>query len=336
MGENRHTPTRHMQHQGCLSKLDVLIAAPSDPLGRAGWGDFHFARALQRALGELQILSRLLFRDQLDGFGIAPNHDLLVIRGKFRPNSEWLRNSRYRQRILWIISWPLDISSDELEDYDLILVASSQDRPRIAALSQRTTYTLQQATEFRCFSPAPMHDGSLLFIGNTRGLQRPIVQNFAEAHCPLALIGKGWQKWGLHPEKVSIANGLLPLRYSQALAVLNDHHGAMRDYGYMNNRIYDVLACAVPVITDQAPDCPPELLPGVILHQPGQDDPAQSLEKARRLRRQPEILMEVARRVRQSHSFAARAKTLLPHLIGAKGVQPKSASPRSEHFEPRS
>ena len=335
MGENRHAPTTHMQHQGCVSKVDVLIAAPSDPLGRIGWGDFHFAQALQRALGEQKVLSRLLFRDQLDGFGIGPNHDLLVIRGKFRPNSGWLRNSPYRQRILWVISWPLDISSEELEDYDLILVASSQDRPRIAALSQRPTYTLHQATEFRCFSTAPKHDGNLLFIGNTRGLQRPIVQNFAEAHCPLALIGNGWQEWGLHPEKVSIANGLLPMRYSQALAVLNDHHGAMRDYGYMNNRIYDVLACAVPVITDQAPNCPPDLLPGVILHQPGQDDPAHSLEKARRLRHQPEILMEVARRVRQSHSFAARAKTLLAHLIGSKGVQPKCTSPRSEHFKPK-
>lgn len=320
MGENRRTTTTRMQQQGCVSKLDVLIAAPSDLLGRSGWGDFHFAQALQRALGEQKILSRLLFRDQLDGFGVGPNHDLLVIRGKFRPNSEWLRSSVYRQRILWVISWPLDISSEELEDYDLILVASSQDRPRIAALSQRPTFTLQQATAFRCFSPAPKHDGSLLFIGNTRGLQRPIVQNFAEAKCPLALIGKGWQKWGLHPEEESIANGLLPLRYSQAIAVLNDHHGAMRDYGYMNNRIYDVLACAVPVITDQAPGCPSELLPGVILHQPGQDDPAQSLEKAKQLRRQPEILLEVARRVRQSHSFAARAKTLLPHLKGAKGV----------------
>ncbi|MBM5798402.1 MAG: hypothetical protein FJ060_09655, partial [Cyanobacteria bacterium K_Offshore_0m_m2_072] len=75
-------------------------------MGRAGWGDYHFARAIQHALAEQRIVSRLLFRDQPDGFGIGVNHDLLVLRGKFRPNADWLRNSAYRWRILWVISWP--------------------------------------------------------------------------------------------------------------------------------------------------------------------------------------------------------------------------------------
>jgi len=75
-----------------------------------------------------------------------------------------------------------------------------------------------------------------------------------------------------------------------------------------------VLACAVPVITDQAPHCPPELLPGVILHQPGRDDPAAAIQAARQLRQQPKLLLQVARSVRRNHSFSARAEALMGHL----------------------
>jgi len=303
-----------MRSSESTTAVDVLIAAPSEPSGLANWGDYHFGRALVDGLQQHAVDSRLVFRDKVDHHqGRVGCRSLLVLRGKFRPNADWLRNSAYRLRILWVISWPLDLTPDELNSYHLILVASEQDRPRIAALSNRPTFTLPQATAFRSFAPPPPHDGSLLFIGNTRGLQRPIVQAFAGAGCPLALIGQGWQQWGLQAESTSIANGLLPQRYRQALAVLNDHHGAMRDYGYMNNRIYDVLACAVPVITDQAPHCPPELLPGVILHQPGRDDPADAIAAARQLRQQPELLLQVARSVRRNHSFSARAEMLLRH-----------------------
>lgn len=304
-----------MPPSGAPACIDLLVAAPSEPSGLPNWGDYHFGRAVIQALREQGVGARLVFRDGLETHrGRDGERTLLVLRGKFRPNSAWLHSSGYRQRILWVISWPLDLTPTELNDYDLILVASPQDRPRIAALSSRPTLTLLQATAFRSFAPPPAHDGRLLFIGNTRGQQRPIVQAFAEAQVPLALIGQGWQQWGLQPEATSIANALLPQRYRQALAVLNDHHGAMRDYGYMNNRIYDVLACAVPVITDQAPHCPPELLPGVILHRPGRDDPADTIEAAQGVRSQPELLMQVARTVRRHHSFTARVSTLLEYL----------------------
>lgn len=304
-----------MPLSGTAPRIDLLVAAPSEPSELVVWGDYHFGRAVIQALREQGAEARMLFRDGLETHsGRGGQRTLMVLRGKFRPSSDWLIASSYQRRILWVISWPLDLKSSELEHYDLILVASEQDRARIANLSNRPTLTLLQATAFRCFSPPPSNDGHLLFIGNTRGLPRPIVEAFAKSHFPLALIGQGWQQWGLQPEAPAIANSLLPRRYRQGLAVLNDHHGAMRDYGYMNNRIYDVLACGVPVITDQAPHCPSELLPGVILHRPGRDDPAETVEAARLLRFQPCRMMHVARNVRIHHSFAARVRTLLNFL----------------------
>jgi len=87
----------------------------------------------------------------------------------------------------------------------------------------------------------------------------------------------------------------------------------MADYGYLNNRVFDVLACAVPVITDVAPGCPPELEDAVVRHPTG-TDPSASLEQARDLRAKPLLLSRVARCVRQQHSFVARARQLLARL----------------------
>ncbi|MBM5786087.1 MAG: glycosyltransferase family 1 protein [Cyanobacteria bacterium K_DeepCast_35m_m1_288] len=297
-----------------MGHLDLLIAAPADPKAHAGWGDVHFARGLQLGLQQLGVTSRLLYRDN---HGKAPppppGSSLLVLRGKYAPPASWLARQTYACKALWLISWPLDPTPAELAAYDRLFVASTQDTPRIARLSGRPTSPLLQATGFwHVGRPEPASSG-VLFVGNTRGVSRPIVRAFHQAGLPLELIGAGWEELGLQPEASSIANHQLPARYRRALAVLNDHHQAMADYGYLNNRVFDVLACAVPVITDVAPGCPPDLEAAVVRHPDGAD-PRASLEQARALRAQPLLLSRVARCVRQQHSFVARARQLLACL----------------------
>jgi hypothetical protein len=297
-----------------MRHLDLLIAAPADPRAHAGWGDVHFARGLQLGLQSLGVASRLLYRDSHNSCPPPPpGSALLVLRGKYAPPAAWLARQPHACKALWLISWPLDPTPAELAAYDRLFVASAQDTPRIARLSGRPTTTLLQASGFQHFGPSEPTNGSLLFVGNTRGVRRPIVAGFSKAGLPLELIGAGWDQLGLQAEATSIANQQLPARYRRALAVLNDHHQAMADYGYLNNRVFDVLACGVPVITDAAPGCPPELEPAVIRHAPGSDARA-SLEKARALRAQPLLLQRIARTVRQEHSFEARARQLLAQL----------------------
>ncbi|MBM5825619.1 MAG: hypothetical protein FJ054_09725 [Cyanobacteria bacterium M_surface_10_m2_119] len=297
-----------------MGHLDLLIAAPSDPEAHAGWGDVHFARGLQLGLQQLGVTSRLLYRDN---HGKAPppppGSSLLVLRGKYAPPASWLARQAYACKALWLISWPLDPTAAELAAYDRLFVASTQDTPRIARLSGRPASPLLQATGFWHVGRPEPASGGVLFVGNTRGVSRPIVRAFHRAGLPLELIGAGWEELGLQPEASSIANHKLPARYRRALAVLNDHHQAMADYGYLNNRVFDVLACAVPVITDIAPGCPPDLEAAVVRH-PDSADPRASLEQARALRAQPLLLSRVARCVRQQHSFVARARQLLAGL----------------------
>lgn len=300
-----------------MRHLDLLIAAPADPAAQVGWGDVHFARALQLGLQTLGVRSRLLCRDSHQSSPPPPEgSSLLVLRGKYAPQPAWLARQPYVHRVLWLISWPLNPTPTELAAYDRLFVASTQDTPRIARLSGRPTTTLLQASAFRHYGRPEPAQGGLLFVGNTRGMLRPIVAGFSRAGLPIELIGAGWEQLGLEAEATSIANTQLPARYRRALAVLNDHHEAMADYGYLNNRVFDVLACGVPVITDVAPGCPPELEPAVIRHTAG-SDPHTSLEQARALRAQPLLLQRIARAVRQEHSFEARARQLLTALAQA-------------------
>ncbi len=294
-----------------MRHLDLLIAAPSDPERLTGWGDYHFARELQLALHARGVSTRLLHRDT---HAIVPpvpaDSGLLVLRGKFAPSADWLRAAPYRRKVAWIISWPLDPSPAELADYDLLLVASDQDRPRLARLSGRPAHTLLQASGFGHRAQPQPARGRLLFVGNCRGVERPIVAAFSRAGVAIDLIGEGWETVGLKAIAPSMANDALPLRYGEALAVLNDHHGAMASYGYLNNRVFDVLACGVPVITDVAPGCPPELEAGVIRLEPG-GDPLKAMARAKELRRDDHSMASVAAATRDYHSFGARADTLL-------------------------
>ena len=52
----------------------------------------------------------------------------------------------------------------------------------------------------------------------------------------------------------------------------------------------------------------------MVCHRPG-SDPRVSLELATALRAQPLLLSQVARTVRQEHSFVARARQLLAELV---------------------
>ncbi|MCU0530082.1 MAG: glycosyltransferase [Cyanobium sp. Prado107] len=297
-----------------MQHIDVLIAAPSDPAGLMGWGDYHFARELQISLQRLGVSSRILFRDRYRHEPEPPAGSvLLVLRGKLAPRERWLARSGYVRKAAWIISWPLAPTTSELAGYDVLLVASHQDRSRIAALSGRPTHVLLQATGFGGRGRLQPARGGLLFVGNYRGLERPTVMGFCQAGLPLELIGKGWQELGLNTASMAIANHELPERYSQALAVLNDHHGDMATYGYLNNRVFDVLSCGIPVITDAAPGCPPELEAGIIRHRPG-SDPVASLTLAETLRNDHERMARVAAAVREQHSFDVRALSLLEAL----------------------
>src|SRR3989344_6904557 len=72
----------------------------------------------------------------------------------------------------------------------------------------------------------------------------------------LRIWGKGWEDFAnkryLSNQKISLDKELRDI-YSSAHIVLNDHWSDMKKWGFVNNRIFDVLACGGFIISDFTP-----------------------------------------------------------------------------------
>jgi spore maturation protein CgeB len=77
-----------------------------------------------------------------------------------------------------------------------------------------------------------------------------------EAGLAPAIYGGGWERF-VDPSLVvadHVDNEALPAVYRSAGVVLNDHWDTMRAGGFVSNRLFDVLACGTPVISDHLPE----------------------------------------------------------------------------------
>jgi spore maturation protein CgeB len=128
---------------------------------------------------------------------------------------------------------------------------------------------LLQATDHRRFAPrpvAPPHRHDVTIVAKTRDVMRPVVADALAAGLRPRVYGSGWRD--LVDAELVVAdhvdNELLPTVYSSAGVVLNDHWRTMRTWGFVSNRLFDVLACGTPVISDPV-DGVRELFDGAVL-----------------------------------------------------------------------
>jgi len=144
------------------------------------------------------------------------------------------------------------------------VASSSLVREFAAEMSTRMIY-LPQATSWADTPPvcAPLErHRKALFVGNARGkMTRDTVKLALDSGTPLDIIGNHWK--GLVPDHhlltKFIDNDLLPDIYGKYLVALNDHWGPMRPCGFINNRLYDTLACGAIPICDDIDITDPEL-----------------------------------------------------------------------------
>jgi spore maturation protein CgeB len=144
-----------------------------------------------------------------------------------------------------------------------------------------------------------------------------------EAGLPLSVIGA---RWDWLPEgawiRRHIRNSKLGAFYASAKVVLNDHPPEMRLQGYVNNRVFDVLACGTPLVSDPVAGLPDGFDEFVYFA----DDP-QSLKDAIAEAASEDAPMRARRRefseyVREFHSFDARVVVLVDALgLGSETSQ---------------
>ncbi len=296
-----------------------MVAAPKGEAGEQ-WGDTWFARDLVDALNRAGEQARLVFRG--GATSEAREHDdvVLILRGlrrvvPRRGDAVWM---------LWVISHPELVESDEPAQYDAVFAASEHwERGQSDEFGVPVT-PLLQATNPARFTPTaavPDTGDRLLFVGSTRGEFRPVVRDARAAGLDLSVYGVGWQEF-LPPDRISgdfIGNEELPAAYASAGAVLNDHWPDMAAQGFLSNRLFDAAACACRIVTDPATGLADVFGDGLRTY----TDPADLAELlSGDLDDQfpdRESRLALASRIAQHHSFDARAAVLIARARELRG-----------------
>lgn len=253
-------PPRPRTTAGGPLRFGISIAAPNDAMA-ARWGDWHLAAALAHALDDAGHLAVVRTREHA---GTTTGDDVhLVVRGL-----EPVARSPDGAHVLWIISHPDRVTTAECDAADLVLVASRRFADHLRARTSSPVEVLLQATDHHRFRPLPpdrRHRHDVVVVAKTRDVARPIVLDAISAGLRPSIYGTGWE--GLvDPSLVVrqyVPNRELPLVYNGAGVVLNDHWDDMRRWGFVSNRLFDVLACGVPVISDAMPEID-ELFEGAV------------------------------------------------------------------------
>lgn len=323
---------RRLAHADRSRQLDVVItvASPSAKVAEH-WGDWHLAEGLARALGRSGHRARVqtLADADSDASRLADLH--LVLRGLARvPRVDGQRHA------LWIISHPEDLDPEEIDAADVVFVASEAYAQALRAQTSTPVVVLLQATDpdrFKPVPPVPRHVHPLTVVGRSRDVLRPMVRDAVSIGLRPAIYGSGWT--GLvDPELIiadHVANSDLPAVYSSAGVVLNDHWGTMRRWGFVSNRVFDVLACGTPLASDHMPEIT-ELFGDLV---PTWETPEELGEVVAALQADPDPARSRAARAReivlQGHTFDHRAAVLLAALdaptTGHGDLAPRSRAP---------
>ena len=238
-----------------MVNFTIKNPAPDDD-SQKRWGDFHFGNSLQRSLGAKGVT---VFQDFQPNWSTDHKEDVvLVLRGlsKFQP-------SKAKFNILWIISHPAMITSEELDGYDLILTVSAFYCTLLREITKTPVERARHCTDFEKSFPASIGLSEeaelrkgIVYVANSRGQRREMAQWVEETNTPVRVFGRAWDKFGIGQlvEKEYLPNSDLPELYRSARLCLNDHWKDMRAFGFINNRVFDSLACGLPVLTDSFPE----------------------------------------------------------------------------------
>jgi hypothetical protein len=227
----------------------VTICAPSWA-GAAAWGDLHFARAIQQ---ELHRAGHPCAIEVMDEWTQARRErfDVVVHLRGLQPHAA----AHAQLGILWSISHPDLVTAAECDASDLVLVASEPFAAQLAPRTRTAVEVLEQATDPAVFFPDPhpavAHE--LIFVGNSRRVRRPIIDDLLPTQHDLAIWGADWEPLigDRHLAGTWLPSDDVRRVYSSAAIVLNDHWEDMRRHGYASNRLYDAVACGALVLSDR-------------------------------------------------------------------------------------
>lgn len=306
-------------------RVTIRSAAPSWDVA-ATWGDHYFARDLQRALRRLGRPTRIQHRDEWRQAWAARDDVAINLLGVAEPPC-----APGQVNVLWHISHP-DMASPELYDrHDLVFVASD---PFAAWMRNRVSVPvrpLHQAADPERFAPGrdgPPHE--LLFVANSRGVRRHVLDDLLPTDRDLAVYGRGWTPERLDPRHLAgeiVPNEVLAGYYAAAGIVLNDHWTDMQREGFLSNRLYDASAAGAFVISDAIDGLRDEFDGGVVAYH-GRDELRELVEA---YLADPDARAARAARARaavlERHTFDHRAREILAAVAPLEAARPPAVEP---------
>ncbi len=233
--------------------LNISIKIPAPEAEKQQWGDYHYADSLRIALEEKGHKVSLDFHGKWYARPTSAEDVVIVLRGltSYTPRKGAIN-------IVWNISHPDQVTLDEYNSFDLVYVASTSHAEFLKPQIQKKVAPLLQCSDpkrFRYVRPAKPRSDAMLFVGNSRNEYRPIVRKAIESGHDIAIYGTRWSSF-IDPNYIkaeNISNTELCSTYASHHIVLNDHWESMREYGFVSNRVYDVLASGSTLVTDPIP-----------------------------------------------------------------------------------
>jgi glycosyltransferase involved in cell wall biosynthesis len=234
-------------------RVAITTAVPSAKLVDQ-WGDWHFAEGLARSLrtqGHEVVLQTADRANDLVGRACDLH---LVLRG-LNP----VRRTAGQTHVLWVVSHPESLTVSECDEADLVCVASERFAQQLRRRTKTPVVVMLQATDPHRFQPVPpdtVHEHAVTVVAKSRERLRDSVRTALDAGIRPAIYGSGWERL-VDPDLIvaeHVPNDELPRVYCSAGVVLNDHWGTMRASGFVSNRLFDVLACGAPVVSDHLPE----------------------------------------------------------------------------------
>jgi glycosyl transferase family 1 len=277
-------------------------------------GDYHLARALQRQFERRGHPTSVYFQRQWASPATAREDVVIHLWGRYE-----LAVRPTQVNALWILYHPELVTDELCRRYDAVFAASDTLARRLSDRTGLAVRSLHQATDPERFRPTPggpHHE--LLFVANSRGTRRTIIDDLTPTARDLAVYGGGWADDLLDPvyfRGAVVSNRDLPAYYSAADIVLNDHWLESAEAGMINNRLYDALAAGALVISDSVPGLEEEFDGAVVRY----SDPADLALTVERYLADPAARRALADRGRRAvlerHTVSRRADELLEALL---------------------
>jgi hypothetical protein len=290
----------------------IKTASPAGPKGET-WGDTHFARSLAAALGQLGQDAVVDAREAAHRGTDYLDDVTVVLRGldDITPPPGSLA-------YLWVLSHPDMVHKSELSRFDRVFAASISWSRKVSSRHGIEVEPLLQCTDPARFTPTDAVRGDdILFVGNSRGIPRPTVMESVRAGIDLTLYGSGWERF-VAAEAVtaeSVDNRELGGLYGSARVVLNDHWSDMQREGFISNRLFDVVAAGGRVLSDDVAGVDEVFGGAVATFERASDIPLILRSDLESLFPDEKELARLSERVRNEHSFLARARVLLDRAL---------------------